>query len=126
MTAHFPELARLLHNDEDRVQRVVWEFYRSATKDLHQLDKAAGDRRWLAARDIARLIFFSCLQVGERDAAEAAADLARTPDELFADAYRERGPEIVCSLNRAEEFVARRIGGCQVGSDSADGEVTRH
>ena len=109
MTVEFPELARLLEHDQDKVQRVVWEFYRSAIKDLHRLEQAATTHDWQMVRNLAHRIHVSCLHVGERDAAEAAATLAVIPGEFFADAYQRRGPKIVESLDRAEKFVGRRI-----------------
>jgi hypothetical protein len=111
MTVPYPELAQLLEYDLDKVQRVVWEFYRSTTKDLHRLEQAAAVHQWQAVRDLARRIQVSCLQVGERGAAEAAIALAGMPSERFAAACGLPRSRIEGALDRAEQFVAWRISG---------------
>ena len=109
MVAQFPELVQLLDNDQDRVRRVVWEFYRSATKDLHRLEQAAAAHDWQVVRGIAYRLHVSCLQVGERAAADAAAMLASVSSEFFAEAYERYRLSIVESLERAEQFVGSGI-----------------
>jgi hypothetical protein len=120
MTVLFPELAQLLEYDQNKVQRVVWEFYRSATKDLHCLEQAVVAHQWQVARDLARRIQVSCLQVGERDAAEAAATLVCIPGEFLAEAYGRHQPRIAHSLERAEQFVALRISGRMTWPEETD------
>jgi HPt (histidine-containing phosphotransfer) domain-containing protein len=119
MTVPYPELAQLLEYDPDKMQRVVWEFYRSTTKDLRRLEQAAVAHQRQAVRDLARRIQTSCLQVGERTAAEAAAAVAGTPGEYFAEACDQRRSHIEGALDRAEQFVAWRISGHKAwpGSD---------
>ncbi|WP_031370128.1 MULTISPECIES: hypothetical protein [Lysobacter] len=126
MTVHFPELARLLKNDQHKVRRVIWEFYRSAIKDLHRLEQAAAANEWSTVRALAWRIQVSCLQVGEHDAAEAAAGLTHTAGECFADAYRQRRPRIVRTLDRAEEFVGRGIAERKSPPDSLGVGSIRH
>jgi hypothetical protein len=126
MTVQFPELARLLEYDQEKVQRVVWEFYRSATKDLHRMEQAATAHEWEKVRELAHRIHVSCLQVGERDAAEAAAVLARIPGEFFAEAYSRRRSQIIDSLDRAERFVGGSISGRKSSLDAAAPDATRH
>ncbi|ALN88574.1 hypothetical protein LC55x_5328 [Lysobacter capsici] len=126
MTVHFPELARLLEYDEARVQRVVWEFYRSSIKDLHNLEQATVAQHWQVARQLARRIQVSCLQVGERDAANAAADLISLPGDRFADAYRQSRVQIIYSLDRAEEFVGHKMAGRESSLGSQDASESRH
>lgn len=109
MIAQFPELARLLENDQDKVRRVVWEFYRSATKDLHRLEQAVAAHDWQVVRGMAYRLHVSCLQVGEGAAADAAARLASISSEFFAEAYERRRLPIVESLDRAEQFLGSGI-----------------
>lgn len=111
MTVQYPELAQLLEYDLDKVQRVVWEFYRLTTKDLHHLEQAAVAHQWQAMRYLARRIQVSCLQVGERKAAEAALVLAGTPSECFSEASSQQRPQIEGALDRAEQFVDWRVSG---------------
>ena len=106
MTIPFTELAQLLEHDPYKMQRVVWEFYRLVSKDLRGLEHAAAAHQWQTVRQLARRIQVSCLQVGDRDAAQAAAALASISGELFADAYHHRRPQILESLERAERFVS--------------------
>lgn len=120
MTVPFPELARLLDDDPDKMQRVVWEFYRSATKDLHRLEQAAAAQQWQAARDLARRIRVSCLQVGERDAAVAAAVLAGMSSGCFAETYSQWRSRIESALDRAEQFVGWRVSGCDAPLDATN------
>ncbi|ALN78621.1 hypothetical protein [Lysobacter antibioticus] len=126
MTIHFPELAKLLENDQNKLQRVVWEFYRSSIKDLRRLEQAAAANEWQSVQRLAQRIQIGCLQLGEHDAANAAAGLAHSSAEFFADAYRQSLPQIVQTLDRAEEFVARGIAERNLPPDSAGVDITRH
>ena len=123
MTVEFHELAQLLEHDQEKVQRVVWEFYRSATKDLHRLEQAAAAHEWQVVRNLAHRIHVSCLHVGERDAAEAAAALASIPGEFFAEAFHRRRHRIADSLDRAERFVGRGISGYEAWPNVADTDL---
>ena len=104
MTVQFPELAELLGNDQDKVRLVVRVFYRWVAMDLQRLEHAVAARQWQIARGLAQRIHLGCLQVCERNVADAAAELERTADERFADAYARRRVDIVELLDRAEEF----------------------
>src|SRR5687768_14419344 len=109
MTVQFPELAELLGNDLDKVRLVVRVFYRGAVMDLQRLEHAAAARQWSTVRELVQRIQVGCLQVCERNAADAAAELGRVPDEQFADAYARRRMDIVELLDRAEEFSRCRL-----------------
>lgn len=106
MTVQFPELAELLGNDQDKVRLVVRAFYRWVAMDLQRLERAVAARQWPIARELAQRIHVGCLQVCERNAADAASELWRTPGEQFADAYARRRVDIVELLNRAGEFTS--------------------
>lgn len=109
MTVQFPELAELLGNDPDKVRLVVRVFYRCAAMDLQRLERAAAAQQWQTVREFAQRIHVGCLQVCERNAAAAAAELAHINGDSFADAYSRRRTEIVELLNRAEEFSGGQI-----------------
>lgn len=123
MTIQFPELAQLLAYDQDKVQRVVWEFYRLVTKDLHRMEQAAAMHQWQTVRNHARRIQVSCLQVGEHRAAEAAAALACHPSEFFTEAFSGQRSRIMDSLDRAEQFVGWRMSGGESSSDPTNRET---
>jgi hypothetical protein len=123
MTAHFPELAQLLEHDREKVQRVVEAFYRSASKDLSRLEQAAVACEWQAVRGMAHRLHVSCLHVGEREAATAAATLACIPGEFFAELYHRRRSLIVDALDRAEEFISGASPECKSSSDPPDAGV---
>jgi hypothetical protein len=125
MTVLFPELAQLLDHDPDKMQRVVWEFYRSATKDLHHLEQAVATQQWQAARDLARRIRVSCLQVGDRDAAVAAAVLAGMSSACFAETYSPWRSRIESALERAEQFIGGRISARNASSDAVLADTTK-
>jgi hypothetical protein len=114
MTAQFPELAQLLEHDRDKIVRVLQAFHRSASKDLCRLDQAAIAHEWQTVRGMAHRLHVSCLHVGQRDAADAAAALACIPGEFFAELYHRRRPLIVDSLERAEEFIDQATPGCRL------------
>lgn len=104
MTIQFPELAKLLGNDPDKVRLVIGEFYRSATLDLQRLERAAAADRWDVVHEIAQRLHVGCLQICEPAAAHAATLLGHVPGEFFADVYARRRPDIVELLERAQEF----------------------
>lgn len=104
MTVQFPELAELLGNDQDRVRLVVRVFYRWAAMDLQRLERAAAAQQWQTVRELAQRIHVGCLQMCERNAADAAAELGRIQGESFAEAYARRRADIVELLDRAEKF----------------------
>jgi hypothetical protein len=124
MAVHFPELAKLLEHDQDKMVRVLQAFYRSASKDLFRLEQASVAHEWQAVRDIAHRLHISCLHVGERVAADAAAAVASVPGEFLAELYDRRRPLIVESLLRAEEFLDRATLDRKSLSDST-GETRR-
>jgi hypothetical protein len=109
MTVQFPELSELLGNDQSKVRLVVRVFYRWAVMDMQRLEHAAAARQWNAVRELAQRIHVGCLQICERNAADAAAELGRVPGEHFADAYARRRTDIVELLDRAEEFSRCRL-----------------
>lgn len=124
MTVRFPELAELLEHDQDKMVRVLQAFYCSASKDLCRLEQAAAVHEWQAVRGMAHRLHISCLHVGERDAADAAAALASMPGEFFAELYDRKRPLIVNSLQRAEEFLNGATLASKTLSDSS-GETRR-
>jgi hypothetical protein len=124
MAVYFPELAQLLEHDQDKMVRVLQAFYRSASKDLCRLEQAAVVHEWQTVRGMAHRLHISCLHVGERDAADAAAALASIPGEFFAELYDRRRPLIVGSVQRAEEFLNRATSARKSLSDSS-GETRR-
>jgi hypothetical protein len=104
MSVHFAELSKLHGHDQRRVRLVLCEFSHSVAADLLRLERAAAGHRWHAVREFAQSIESACLQISERNAANAAATLGWIPGELFADAYATRRAKIVELLRRAKEF----------------------
>lgn len=108
MTSPFPELAKLLQDDEDKVRRVVGEFHRSATRDLHSLEQAAAAQEWKSMRSLAYRLHVSCLYVGGQVAADATAALGLVDARNFAGALARCRPDIVDLLDRAETYAKSR------------------
>jgi len=104
MSLHFAGLAQQLGHDQRRVRLVLCEFSHSVAADLLRLERAAAGQRWHAVREFAQSIEAACLQISERNAADAAATLVQIPGDLFEDAYATRRPQIVELLCRAKEF----------------------
>lgn len=112
----YPALSALL-GDDDKVEKIIRVFHRSAWKDLERLERLASDGQWHPALNLANRIAIGCRQIGENGAADAfvsqtimAIERARgdvmAGSGTFVRLFQNARRELVEVLDRAAAYVA--------------------
>ena len=79
-------------------------FYRSAAMDLQRLEHAAAENQWQSVGELAQRIQMSCLQLDEKEAFTAMAELGCVRGKGFTGAYARHKPVVAGLLHRMKHF----------------------